>query len=48
MTLAELQDGDSVFLDANIFIYHFGGQSHQCKGLLERCARRALRKSFIV
>ena len=42
MTLADLQDGDSVFLDANIFIYHFGGQSRQCKTLLERCARRAL------
>jgi predicted nucleic acid-binding protein len=31
-----------VFIDANIFIYHFGGCSLECKALLERCARRAL------
>lgn len=43
MTLAELQDGNRVFLDANIFIYHFGGRSRACKVLLERCARRELR-----
>lgn len=42
MTLAELQDGDRVFIDANIFIYHFGGRSHACKTFLERCARREL------
>lgn len=34
MTLTDVQDGDSVFLDANIFIYHFGGRSVQCKTLL--------------
>jgi hypothetical protein len=42
MTLAELLDGHSVFIDANIFIYHFGGHSPQCKAFLERCARREL------
>ena len=42
MTLADLRDGDRVFLDANIFIYHFGGWSLECKALLERCARREL------
>jgi len=42
MILADLQDGDSIFIDANIFIYHFGGQSAQCKAFLERCARREL------
>src|SRR5438094_6918436 len=42
MTLADLRDGDHVFIDANIFIYHFGGQSLECKALLERCARREL------
>jgi predicted nucleic acid-binding protein len=42
MTLADLRDGDRVFIDANIFIYHFGGRSLECKALLERCARRAL------
>jgi predicted nucleic acid-binding protein len=42
MTSADLQDRDRVFIDANIFIYHFGGRSLECKTLLERCARRAL------
>jgi predicted nucleic acid-binding protein len=42
MTLTDFQDGDSVFLDANIFIYHFGGRSAQCKTLLVRCASREL------
>jgi len=42
MTLAELLDGDNVFIDANIFIYHFGGRSPECKSFLERCARREL------
>jgi predicted nucleic acid-binding protein len=42
MVLADLRDGDRVFIDANIFIYHFGGRSLECKALLERCARREL------
>ena len=42
MSLADLRDGDRVFIDANIFIYHFGGRSQECKALLERCARRTL------
>jgi predicted nucleic acid-binding protein len=42
MSLADLRSGESVFIDANIFIYHFGGQSSECKVLLERCARRDL------
>jgi predicted nucleic acid-binding protein len=42
MILADLRDGDRVFIDANIFIYHFGGQSLECKAFLERCARREL------
>jgi len=42
MTLAELLNGHSVFIDSNIFIYHFGGPSPQCKAFLERCACREL------
>jgi predicted nucleic acid-binding protein len=42
MTLAEELDDHSVFIDANIFIYHFGGHSSQCKAFLERCAQREL------
>ena len=36
MILADLQEGACVFIDANIFIYHFGGQSLECKAFLER------------
>lgn len=42
MTLADLRDGERVCIDANMFIYHFGGRSLACKSLLERCARRDL------
>lgn len=42
MTLADLRNSAPVFIDANIFIYHFGGRSQECKAFLERCARREL------
>ena len=42
MSLADVRDGGRVFIDANIFIYHFGGRSLECKALLERWARCAL------
>jgi predicted nucleic acid-binding protein len=42
LRLVDLRDGDSVFIDANIFIYHLGGRSAACKAFLERCARREL------
>jgi predicted nucleic acid-binding protein len=38
MTLSDLQDRDRVFVDANIFIYHFTGLSEQCRDLLQACA----------
>ncbi len=37
MTFDELRDGEAIFLDANIFVYHFLGLSQQCKELLKRC-----------
>ncbi len=36
--LANLPAGANVFLDANVFIYSFGGQSNECRELLRRCA----------
>ena len=42
MMLNDLSDGDNVFIDANIFIYHFGGRSAHCRAFLERCARSQL------
>jgi predicted nucleic acid-binding protein len=38
-SLANLPAGIDIFLDANIFIYAFGGQSQQCLDILLRCAR---------
>lgn len=43
MTLAELSDGSAVFIDANVFVYHFVGASPQCTGLLARCETREVR-----
>ena len=36
-TLDAIASGSRVFLDASVFIYHFTGQSLQCRRLLERC-----------
>jgi predicted nucleic acid-binding protein len=37
VSLDAIEDGASVFIDANVFIYHFGGASEQCTRLLARC-----------
>jgi predicted nucleic acid-binding protein len=37
MTLAELEEGSLVFVDANIFVYHFVAASSECTALLRRC-----------
>lgn len=39
MTFDDLSENEQVFLDANIFIYHFGGLSTDCRNLLSRCAK---------
>lgn len=43
MKFNDLKLADRVFIDANIFIYNFGGHSLECKELLLRCARNELR-----
>ncbi|MBI4674971.1 MAG: PIN domain-containing protein [Chloroflexi bacterium] len=40
--MTDLQSGERVFIDANIFVYHFGGKSLECRAFLERCARREI------
>ena len=40
--LRELPAGQTVFIDANIFIYHFTGLSQECSAFLERCERGEL------
>ena len=37
MKLEEIEAGQSVFIDANIFIYHFTGMSVECKEFLKAC-----------
>lgn len=51
MSFDDLQAGDHVFLDANVFIYHFLGQSADCRQLLSRCHQGTLKgvtASFVV
>ena len=45
MTLADLEEGSAVFIDANVFIYHFAGASGECTALLERCETREVQGS---
>lgn len=42
MTLNSIEHGSEVFIDANIFIYHFTGVSIECTNFLSRCEEGAL------
>ncbi len=42
MKLTELKDGQAVFIDANIFIYHFAGASFECKEFLNQCLNKRI------
>ena len=37
MKLEDVPDGENVFVDANILIYHFSGTSLACQAFLQRC-----------
>jgi len=37
MRLRQIEPGAKVFIDANIFIYHFTGVSDECSDFLNRC-----------
>lgn len=39
LPLTELPAGQTVFIDASIFIYHFTGLSQECSSFLECCER---------
>jgi predicted nucleic acid-binding protein len=43
MTLAEIEEGTAVFIDGNVFVYHFAGASPECTALLMRCETSELR-----
>jgi predicted nucleic acid-binding protein len=43
MNLNDLLRGSLIFIDANIFIYHFTGLSIECRSLLERVERKEVR-----
>lgn len=42
MKITEIKAGSEVFVDSNIFIYHFTGLSGECSDFLGRCERREL------
>lgn len=42
MRLSEVESGSRVFIDSNIFIYHFTGASKECTDFLGRCEARDL------
>ena len=42
MKLDEITTGSEVFVDANIFIYHFTGVSDECGNFLNRCEQEDL------
>lgn len=37
MNLSDIEAGTEIFIDANIFIYHFTGVSDECSDFLNRC-----------
>jgi predicted nucleic acid-binding protein len=45
MRLKNIPPGIEVFIDANIFIYHFTGNSAECTDFLSRCEEGVLRGS---
>ena len=42
MTLDKIASGENVFIDSNIFIYHFTGVSDRCSDFLNRCEQKDL------
>ncbi|KKM12365.1 hypothetical protein SY88_04265 [Clostridiales bacterium PH28_bin88] len=42
MKFDELPAGESIFIDANIFVYHFTGVSEECTRFLSRCEEGAM------
>ncbi|MDP2941779.1 MAG: type II toxin-antitoxin system VapC family toxin [Candidatus Omnitrophota bacterium] len=42
MKLNEIKSGESVFIDTNIFLYHFTGVSKHCREFLMRCESKDL------
>jgi predicted nucleic acid-binding protein len=43
LSLSQAGAGAAVFIDANIFLYHFLGRSEECSRFLERCASGEVR-----
>jgi predicted nucleic acid-binding protein len=43
--LAAIGEGSAIFIDANVFVYHFTGVSGECSELLGRCETRELHGS---
>jgi len=42
LKLIDINAGSEVFVDSNVFIYHFTGVSGECSDFLNRCERSEL------
>jgi predicted nucleic acid-binding protein len=42
MKLEDVPDGERIFIDANILIYHFSGISSECRAFLQRCESKSI------
>ena len=43
MTFREIAHGTRLYIDANIFVYHFTLESYECRNLIRRCAQKEVR-----
>ncbi len=46
MKLEDVPDGERIFIDANILIYHFSGISSDCRTFLQRCEAKSIEESM--
>ena len=42
MMFSDISPSTHIYIDANIFVYHFTSESDECGALLERCERREI------
>ena len=43
MTFREIAHGARLYIDANIFVYHFTQDSYECRDMIRRCGRKEIR-----
>ena len=43
MTFRDIAHGARLYIDANIFVYHFTQDSYECRDMIRRCSRKEIR-----